>query len=689
MRATLATLALLLSLSAHAQKFAETVQINIVEVPVTVTDRDGKAVRGLTREHFELFDDGKRVPIDYFEVVDIGEVTSKPRKDETPLPPVATRNFLLLFDLESSSPGATARAQAAAKEFLAGGLTAHDLVAVAIFTAERGVQLLTAFSIDRELVTRAVETLGDPQQFRIGDPLMLSLAIRNSPSIAGVNNGKDLLNKTFVEETRSANTASLRFNDTEMRSRLRVQLSQFGRVAQVLNRLHGQKQIILLSEGFDARLVQGREDLRSAQSNQEIDQVLYGQGYRVDTDQRFGNTGSKRDVAEMAELFRRSDVTLHAIDIAGLRSEVDPRQGYLKTSNESLALLTTPTGGMVFKNANDLGANFKRMLAQQEVVYVLGFNARRTGKAGKYHTLKVKAVKANSARLAHRSGYFEPAPELNDLEKTITLAEVITSDLPIEDVPLTITTTPMPGRDGKARVPVIVEMPGPELLADVPGSTATATLFLYAFDEKNRVADHLQQRVALDLAQAGETLRATGIRYYGTLRVPAGEYAIKAMVRVEESGRIGFARTDIPVPAFDQATVMPPVLFEEPSKWVMLTGAARGDDFPYPYAAGEEKYVPKSNPRLQAGNEYKLALFVYQMPLEGLGLEPTVRASDGSTQAAKVSLLGRTSADENGSAKLLFSFRPEGLQSGEYELQLSVKARDGVASLVSMPFILR
>ena len=43
----------------------------VVEVPVTVVDREGKAVTGLTAENFELYDEGKRVPIDYFEVLDL------------------------------------------------------------------------------------------------------------------------------------------------------------------------------------------------------------------------------------------------------------------------------------------------------------------------------------------------------------------------------------------------------------------------------------------------------------------------------------------------------------------------------------------------------------------------------------------------------------------------------------------
>ncbi|HEX8172296.1 MAG TPA: VWA domain-containing protein [Thermoanaerobaculia bacterium] len=682
---------LLTSLPAAAQQYGESVQVNVVEVPVTVVDRDGHAVRGLTRENFELYDEGKRVPIDYFEAVDLASigVRSITEEAERPLPPVATRNFLLLFDLENSSPGVIGRAQDAAIEFLGSGLSERDLIAVATFSAHKGVQLVTSFSSDRELTRRAVETLGSPKRFRATDPLLLSASIpqhiEGDPS--GRLAGRDAI---YAELALEHNLATQPFNDTQMRNRLRVQLNNFGRIAQVLNHLHGQKQIILLSEGFDARLVQGREDLLSPQSREEVDQVFYGQAFKVDSDQRYGNTTASRDVSEMAELFRRSDVVLHAIDIAGLRGDMDVQNSGRKKSAEALFLLTTPTGGTVFKNVNDLGENFKRMLAQQEVVYVLGFNAKPGGTPGTFHTLKVKTANVKASRVAHRSGYYEESERISDLERTLSLAEILAIDAPIDDVAVSVTATAVPGRGGDARVPVVLEIPGKRLLQEVRGDVATANLFLYAFDATGRVRDHLQQRIALDLPKTGETLRSTGIRYYGTLRLPPGRYALKALVRVEESGRIGFARNDVHVPTFNEAVVLPPLMLEEPRKWVMLTGPARGDEYPYPFTAGGTKFIPRAEPMLKSGGEYKLALFLYRMPIEGLGLAPVIATRDGKmTQTANLSLVGRTQADDRGGTKLVFDFRPDGLKAGEYELQLSVKPKEGSESMVRMPFVLQ
>lgn len=679
-----AGLTLLVVATAWAQRFGENVQVTIVEVPVTVVDRSGNAVRDLTRDDFELFDEGKKVPIEYFEVVDMTKISATGSTETgAPIPPAANRHFLLLFDLANSSPGMIGRASEAAKNFVETELGERDLAAVAVFTAESGAKMITAFTQNRTLLSNAIETLGHPKYFRIADPLMIS-AVSSAPgtdttaSQNPVGGGRQASDEAARESALEHNQMAQRGQDTELRNRLKIQMQNFGMIARTLDRIRGQKQIVLLSEGFDARLVQGREEISMEKTQQETEDVFAGNISRVDQEQRFGSSAASKDISDMAQLFRRSDVTLHAIDIKGLRGNVDVASGAKKSSNESLFLLTNPTGGTVFKNANDIKANFARMMKQQEVVYVLGFTARGTGKPGKFHELKVKA---KAGRANHRAGYYEPG-RMSDLERTLSLAEILVTDAPIKDVDVTLAATPLPGPQGKSRVPVLVEMPGPRLLEGVPGTTATTQLYLYAFDEKNQVVDFMQQRINLDLTKAGDTVRSSGVRYFGTLRLAPGNYAIKALVRVDESGRIGFVRSNITVPKFDTAVVLPPVLFAEPSNWVMLVGPTRGDDYAYPFAAGEARYIPKREASMSKDTEYKFALFLNRVPLENLEVKPEI---SGSAVAPNVKLLGRTSADDRGTIKLLFGFKPDNLPSGEHELRFTVKSKDGNQSVVTIP----
>ena len=46
------------------------VDVRVIEVPVTVTDRSGNPVRGLTAANFQLFDDGRPQTITSFDNID-------------------------------------------------------------------------------------------------------------------------------------------------------------------------------------------------------------------------------------------------------------------------------------------------------------------------------------------------------------------------------------------------------------------------------------------------------------------------------------------------------------------------------------------------------------------------------------------------------------------------------------------
>ncbi len=54
---------------AEEDEYAETIDVNVVNVEVVVTDKDGRPVTGLTRDDFEVFEDGERVELSNFYAV--------------------------------------------------------------------------------------------------------------------------------------------------------------------------------------------------------------------------------------------------------------------------------------------------------------------------------------------------------------------------------------------------------------------------------------------------------------------------------------------------------------------------------------------------------------------------------------------------------------------------------------------
>src|SRR5438270_4050244 len=114
---------LLLGTSAASAQVKETIDVHLVEVPVTVVDRSGNPVRGLTAANFELFDQGTKRVIGNFDAIDFD---SEAIRSASPLNPSARRNFILLFDLSFSSPVGRKKAQEAARNFIAKGMGRRD-----------------------------------------------------------------------------------------------------------------------------------------------------------------------------------------------------------------------------------------------------------------------------------------------------------------------------------------------------------------------------------------------------------------------------------------------------------------------------------------------------------------------------------------------------------------------------------
>src|SRR5207302_2333864 len=160
--------ALLFALSTFGQS-TSTINVHVVELPVSVLDESGNPVRGLTAANFALYDEKKKQPITSFDAVDFA--ADAPASAISPMNPAARRSFVLLFDLGFTSPRSMSRAQEAAKRFVTESTGPRDLVAVCTIDPDRGFRFPTAFTTDRQLVASAI---ANPANFRGADPLQLA-----------------------------------------------------------------------------------------------------------------------------------------------------------------------------------------------------------------------------------------------------------------------------------------------------------------------------------------------------------------------------------------------------------------------------------------------------------------------------------------------------------------------------------
>src|SRR5438128_1147800 len=304
----------------------ETVNVNLVEVPVTVVDSNGDPVRGLTAANFEITDNGTKRQITAFDKIDFSSAEAVTAI--SPLNPSARRQFMLLFDLTNSSPNAIGRSQEAARNFVSQNVQARDLIAVGTIEAERGFRLLTAFTTDRQLIASAI---GQPAAFRGNDPLQIANQASlyevggGSEQPAGPRGGAGGEGKAAADEESILMQRNVtNQNESAVRQRVEREVDALGPLAKMLRAVPGRKQIVFLSEGFDPKYIQGRDVRATQEQATENEQVLRGQSYNVDMDARFGNTASMTLLDRIGGYYKHPDGVLHEVGMqhSRLRDEV-------------------------------------------------------------------------------------------------------------------------------------------------------------------------------------------------------------------------------------------------------------------------------------------------------------------------------------------------------------------------------
>lgn len=482
-------LTLVLALSVHAQKLREAVTVEVVDVPVYVA-RGTTPVQGLTADDFELYVNGERQSIDYFDIVSpAAERTLRER-----------RLFLLVFDAAFSRPHALVRAQQAAARLIASA-PESDLFAIATFTSRGGIQFAVPFTADHAALQRAVARLTTSNS---GDPLAIVMTETDRARMESFanNSSADAFLASMHMEDRVAADFLRESALYHLRRRARGQINTFQELSHRLASLEGQKHMVVMTEGFE-----GYTD-----NSIDIARSLPTPSGEWTLGAPFYDTYVYDAMLDMHEAFQHSDVLLHMIDLEGMR---EPQIGV--ASN----LLAWGTGGTV-TNGIDVTRSLRSLSDQFAYGYRLGFRPQsvRTG----HNSIKVKLRNSKRGTTVHHRLGFSGTPQEANVDDGIYLADVV-----LNDVPQTGTAAALELRDGMLHATVPLQP-----LAAQLGEAGNAQLLIYAFDANGKAIAYHEQTITVPANAVGES----------TFDIPLPKEArvAKALLRVDES--LGFTRVD-------------------------------------------------------------------------------------------------------------------------------------------------
>jgi VWFA-related protein len=689
------------------QRFGgERTDVVAVEIPIQVV-RDGQPVRGLTQADFAIFDGKKKQEITGFEVIDLAAnpaaATGTAATTSIPLPmvsPAARRHFLILFDLANSEPKSIVKARAAVQKVV-DRLYPSDVVAVATHAPSTGPKIVLGFTSDRKQIAAAIETLGRPELVkRSGDPLNLILDFQygsNPVPFQAPAESDDPRTPAAVialQELLADTRDNIRRNQADDRRYETQRLTDYTRalsdLAKLMASVEGRKYVVLLSEGFDSSLLLGTTN--EAERAEQQASAERGELWKVDSDARFGSAKSANDLEGLLEALRRADCVIQAVDIGGLR---EGGEGFSRPSGQDgLFAMADQTGGELFRNFNDLSEAMAKMLERTSVTYLLSFQPAVV-RDGAYHKVRVELTQpARGTRLSHRAGYFAPKPyDPRDVAAhLLDAAELITNGREGGTLAASMVAVPFPGAGEKSYVPVVVEVDGASLLADAESGPLPTEIYAYALAPDGSIGDFFGQTLGLDLAKVKDKLLQSGLKYYGHLELPPGQWSLRVLVRNGRNGDSRLTVLPLDVPRFEPATaaVLPPFFLESPASWLMVREQPRGDqaDEPYPFVVQKQMFVPASRPILTAEQTTSLSLVAYHLAAGEIGATGRVTDKAGKpVPGGEIHLLGHE-AQGNGREAIVVSFKPAGLAPGEYRLSLRLTDTGAAAGLdaASVPF---
>ena len=502
---------------------------DLVRIDVEVTDRSGKPVKGLTADQFTITDDGQGQKVSIFSYEDIEAVETASETDTKPIviavdsPSDAAaqtageqardrRMLVLFFDLTSLGPDDLIRAHDAAAKFVKQQMTKADLVSVVVLSSN--LRVLSDFTNDRDKLNKAIAQLLPGVSSQLANPLY-----------AAAQNGE----YDVQQDTGAAFTADeTEFNVFNTDQKLEAVES----LANVLGVIPGRKSVIEFTGGITQTGEENRTQLRAA----------------TDAANRANVSIYSIDARGLMAAPPGGDVTADAttgtsmFTGASVFHQTDQRED----SRDTLATLSTDTGGRAFYDLGDLSDAFPKIEQENGGYYLVGYYLNANVKHdGTWHTVRVKVNAPGGPHVRYRNGYYAPR-DFQHLEKASRdeqLAEAMHSDNPVVELPIAVETAMFRLNDEQIYVPISAKLSATALDWAQKHSRRQAE-FDFAAEVRalpsGQIVAQLRDTINVDLNQQRfEQVHQTNLVYQGGVVLSPGSYHLKFIARENESGKLG------------------------------------------------------------------------------------------------------------------------------------------------------
>src|SRR6266853_1227029 len=507
----------------------------LVLVNVVAHDKKGNLVRDLKKGDFTLFEDGKKQEISTFDFENVddlaaagaaeatvsgaaeqGALLRSGKKAPASLDARDRRLILLFFDFSAMEPEQIDRSVEAAKKFVGTKMQPADLIAL--------VSLATNMHVDLDF------TDDKPK-------LLAALTAYNSGQGQGFENGSTGSVEGAAETSGAFSADDTDFNTFNTDRKLLALQS----LMQALGKLPQKKSLIYFSNGITQSGADNQSALRATTAAAVKANVsIYSMDIRGL--QAFPPGGE----AQSASLHGQSAYSGASVlnDLSGNAA-----------SQETLATLSSDTGGKAFFDSNDFSGVSSQVQIDSSAYYVLGFTSNNRLKDGRFRRLKVQ-VNRPDLKLDFRSGYYagRDFEHLNRADREQQLEDELTAQLPRMDVPLYAGTAFFRQDDSHYYLAVSLVVPGSQIPFVTEKEKDNATIDIIGEVREGGKFPVGQLRDTVKLAvDSTQQIRRKNVQYNTGFVLAPGSYHLKFVVRENQTGRIGSFETDVQIPDLRKA----------------------------------------------------------------------------------------------------------------------------------------
>ena len=662
------------------------VYTELVQTDVMVFDKQGRFVKDLTRNNFELRIDGKPRPIEGFELITAGSdeesqlaAARGATTINTKRPQPLDRGRIVFFyvdDFHMDVPSFS-MARKVISNFIDKEMGQNDQLAISSATGQIG--FLQQLTNDRMVLRAALERL-NPRTFSVKDMDRPPMSEYNALLIE--RNDRDVF-EFFVTETLRANpgiTRDIAAHMVQTRAQqIMSQLAVFNnntligleRLIKTAKNLPGRKIVFFLSGGF---LIENRR----------------------------GDSFSKlRDVTNAAA---QSGVVIYSMDTRGLvasltdastESPFDPTgrlihsgQGELTATQDGMNALAADTGGKAIFNTNDLTKGFAPALKETSVYYLLAWKPdAEAQKEKRFRNLEVKLINRSDLSVRVRKGYLDSAPE-----PEVASAQPSASPTPAQVVPTKLRES-ISAAYPERGLPILMSADYYDVVGKGPTlSTAVQIPIEFLsfseqtngkmqaavdvsgvyYDDKGAVKGSFLERIIATSLATATSEGDRDITFTYPAKLDPGLYQVRVAARDAKTGRIGSAHAwfNIPDLTKKQLTMSSVLLGERRQQTLTNVSNSAGPGF--------NPIALSASHRFKRDSTLRFLVFVYNSTLSPADQKPDVAIQVQvvrDDQPVITTALRKVATDQNtdiGRIPYAAEIPITDLQTGRYQLQISI-----------------